>query len=121
MGIDFDENKPIYQQLMRRISSEIVRGERKKGVKLDSVREYALETGVNVNTIQRVYRGLEAQGVVETRRGQGSFVTMDEDLLARLRENNRIEVTEQFVREMREMGFSVMEMIKSIKIEEQEK
>lgn len=119
MGIDFDENKPIYQQLMNRISGEIVRGERKTGGKLSSVRDYALEVGVNVNTIQRVYRELERQDIVKTKRGQGTFVTENQELLAALREKMKGEVVRHFIKDMKEMGYCVEEMINSVEKEGQ--
>lgn len=114
MGMYFDESKPIYQQLMTRISREIVRGERTSGERLPSVREYALEAGVNVNTIQRVYRELESLDIVETKRGQGTFVTGDQARLASLRENMKVNVVQEFIRNMQEMGYNMDEMINSI-------
>ncbi|MGP4109241.1 GntR family transcriptional regulator [Virgibacillus sp. L01] len=117
MGIDFDENKPIYQQLINRISSEIIRGDRSVGGKLPSVREYALEAGVNANTVQRVYRELENLEIVETKRGQGTFVTGNQNRLSDLREGMKLEFIQQFIRDMNDMGYSTEEMIKGIKSE----
>lgn len=117
MAADFDANKPIYQQLMDRIISEIVRGDIKAGDKLTSVREYAIEVGVNVNTIQRVYRELEYLEIVTTRRGQGTFVTENKPLLHRLRENMKQKIIKQFIKEMKNMGYSLDDMIEGIKVE----
>lgn len=72
---EFDTTKPIYIQIMEMINKKIVRNEWKAGEKLPSVREMAVKTGVNPNTIQRTYSELERMGIVETRRGQGTFVT----------------------------------------------
>lgn|SRR5690625_926012 len=117
MITDFDANKPIYQQLMNRIISRIVRGDIKAGDKLPSVREYAIEVGVNVNTIQRVYRELEYLEIVATRRGQGTFVTENEQLLHQLREDMQRDIIKQFIEEMENMGYSLNEMIEGIKSE----
>lgn len=117
MGIDFDGNKPIYQQLINRISSEIIRGDRAVGGKLPSVREYALEAGVNANTVQRVYRELENMEIVETKRGQGTFVTSNQNRLSDLREGMKLEFIQQFIRDMNDMGYSTDEMIEGIKSE----
>ncbi|GAB3047366.1 GntR family transcriptional regulator [Virgibacillus ainsalahensis] len=117
MGIDFDANKPIYQQLINRISSEIIRGDRKPEEKLTSVREYALEAGVNANTVSRVYRELENMEIVETRRGQGTFVTKDRERLRTLREDMKAAFIEQFIRDMQDMGYSLDEMIRGIEME----
>src|SRR5690625_2174796 len=117
MSSDFDANKPIYQQLMDRITSEIVRGDIKAGAKLTSVREYAIEVGVNANTIQRVYRELESQEIVESRRGQGTFVTENERLLNQLREDMKHKLIQQFMKEMKNMGYSLNDMINGIQAE----
>jgi len=121
MAADFDANKPIYQQLMDRIISEIVRGDIKVGDKLTSVREYAVEVGVNVNTIQRVYRELEYLEIVTTRRGQGTFVTENEPLLQQLREDMKQKIIKQFVEEMKNMGYSLNDMIEGIRVEERDR
>lgn len=121
MAADFDANKPIYQQLMDRIISEIGRGDIKAGDKLTSVREYAVEVGVNVNTIQRVYRELEYLEIVTTRRGQGTFVTENELLLRQLREDMKQKIIKQFVEEMKNMGYSLNDMIEGIKDEERDR
>lgn len=114
-GSDFNANQPIYLQLMNRICSEIVSGKRKVGEKLPSVRGYAIEVGVNVNTVQRVYRELEHIGITETRRGQGTFITKDETRLAAMREKMKQEIVEAFIHNMCEMGYSKEEIISSIK------
>ena len=75
MGLDFEKDKPIYQQLIDRLSGDIIRRVRKPGDKLPSVREYAIDVGVNANTVQRVYKEMESMELIETRRGQGSFIT----------------------------------------------
>ncbi|MEN1970309.1 GntR family transcriptional regulator [Lentibacillus sp. N15] len=121
MGIEFDDNRPIYQQLMTRICREIIRGERESGEKLPSVREYAVDVGVNANTIQRVYRELEQEQIVESRRGQGTFITTDKQRLVTLREAMKQELIQQFSAQMQEMGYSHDEMIHGIEQERKEK
>ncbi|WP_391559219.1 GntR family transcriptional regulator [Robertmurraya sp.] len=72
---EFHSSHPIYLQLADRINGQILRGEMKPGDKLPSVRERAIQVRVNPNMVQRTYRELEGMGTVETRRGQGTFVT----------------------------------------------
>jgi len=117
MGIDFKPNKPIYKQLMDRITSEIVRGEMVAGEKLPSVREYAINVGVNANTIQRVYQELEGLEIVETKRGQGTFVTEDKKRLNRLREDLKSTLIKEFIENMKSMGFQLDDMIKGMESE----
>ncbi|SFA39159.1 GntR family transcriptional regulator [Parageobacillus thermantarcticus] len=115
MAEEFDTTKPIYIQIMERINKKIVRNEWKAGEKLPSVREMAVETGVNPNTIQRTYSELERMGIVETRRGQGTFVTENAEVIERLRERLKRDIVADFVRNMTELGFTLDEMIATLK------
>ncbi|MED4969440.1 GntR family transcriptional regulator [Parageobacillus toebii] len=112
---EFDTTKPIYIQIMEKINKKIVRNEWKAGDKLPSVREMAVETGVNPNTIQRTYSELERMGIVETRRGQGTFVTENVEVIERLREQMKRDVVTDFIRNMTELGFTLDDMITSLK------
>jgi GntR family transcriptional regulator len=112
---EFDTTKPIYIQIMEKINKKIVRNEWKAGDKLPSVREMAVETGVNPNTIQRTYSELERMGVVETRRGQGTFVTENAEVIERLREQLKRDIVADFIRNMTELGFTLDDMIASLK------
>ncbi|WP_276915271.1 GntR family transcriptional regulator [Aneurinibacillus aneurinilyticus] len=115
MGDGFNASQPIYQQLVARLCRQIVRGELKPGEKLPSVREMAVQAGVNPNTVQRVYSEMERMGIVEARRGQGSFVTENTEELERLRVQLKVECIGEFVKDMKEMGFSSAEIIEGIK------
>ncbi|MBM7568487.1 GntR family transcriptional regulator [Paenibacillus sacheonensis] len=112
---EFNSSKPIYLQLADRINRLIVSKELKAGQKLQSVREMALSYNVNPNTIQRTYSELEREGVLETRRGQGSFVTEQEERLIQLRGKMKEEQIETFVQVMREMGFSSDEIVSGLR------
>lgn len=111
MKDEFNASKPIYFQLAERINRQIVRNELHAGDKLLSVREMAVKSGVNPNTVQRTYSELERMGIVETRRGQGTFVTENVDVLTNLRETMKEEYISNFVNDMKELGFSEDEMM----------
>ncbi|OQP01519.1 GntR family transcriptional regulator [Geobacillus sp. 44B] len=102
-------------QIMEKINKKIVRNEWKAGDKLPSVREMAVQTGVNPNTIQRTYSELERMGIVETRRGQGTFVTENVEAIERLREQLKRDIVADFIRNMTELGFTMNDMIASLK------
>lgn len=114
MGEAFHNLTPIYIQLAERINRQIVRQDLKPGDKLPSVREMAVHVGINPNTVQRTYRELELMGIVETRRGQGTFVTENKQVLEKLREMMKEARIESFVREMSEMGYSAEEMMEGL-------
>lgn len=111
MGIDFLPDKPIYQQLIERITGKIISGSLQPGEKLPSVREYAVEVGVNANTMQRVYKELEQMEITETRRGQGSFVTENQEKISGLRDEMKEQLVLSFIQNVEALGFSTSEMV----------
>ncbi len=115
MTQDFLKDKPIYLQLVERICGDVLKGKLKPGDKLPSVREYAIETGVNVNTVQRVYKELETLELTETKRGQGTFMTTNEQRINQLREDMKEQVATQFITAIQSLGFSTEEMLEVLK------
>jgi GntR family transcriptional regulator len=72
--IDARDATPIYAQLERGIRAAIATGRLAAGDQLPTVRQLAVELRVNANTVARVYAELERGGIIETKRGVGSFV-----------------------------------------------
>src|ERR1041384_1849911 len=66
---------PLYAQLTRAIQFAIATGRLRVGEQLPTVRQLAVELRVNANTVAKVYAELERAGVLETRRGVGTFVS----------------------------------------------
>lgn len=112
---EFQASNPIYMQIVDKINQQIIRGELMPGNKLPSVREMAVQTGVNPNTIQRTYSELERMGIVETKRGQGTFVTENFDLINELKVRLQMDIIEAFVANMKELGYSEEEMLSGLK------
>jgi len=75
VSIDPRDPTPIYAQLERGLRAAIATGRIRPGDQLPTVREMAVDLRVNANTVARVYAELERAGVLETRRGVGSFVS----------------------------------------------
>jgi GntR family transcriptional regulator len=73
--IDPRDRTPIYAQLERGLRAAIATGTLGPGAQLPTVRQLAVDLRVNANTVARVYADLERGGILETRRGVGSFVT----------------------------------------------
>ncbi|MEG6523771.1 GntR family transcriptional regulator [Desulfotomaculum sp. 1211_IL3151] len=115
MGQEFNTNQPIYLQIVQRLCRQIIRGELGAGDKLPSVRELAVQMGVNPNTVQRVYSEMEKLGVAETRRGLGTFITEREERLRQLRDELMTEQINGFVDDMKEMGFTAPEIIDGVR------
>jgi GntR family transcriptional regulator len=74
LNIDARDATPIYAQLERGIRAAIATGRLGPGDQLPTVRQLAVELRVNANTVARVYAELERAGILETKRGVGSFV-----------------------------------------------
>ena len=71
MDWNFRNDQPIYSQLTQRLTEAIVSGIYAPGEKLPSVRELAVEAGVNPNTVQRALSELERDGLVFSQRTAG--------------------------------------------------
>lgn len=111
---DYNSHEPIYLQIMKRLCRQIVRNELKRGEKLPSIRDLAIQAGVNPNTAQRVYVELERIEIAETRRGLGTFVTENDDRLKQLREQLMHDQINNLIVDMRDMGFTANEIIAGI-------
>lgn len=116
MKIDrnFSNDKPIYAQIVEQIKRLIVSGTLKPGDKIDSVRDIALCAGVNPNTVQRALSELEHTGLIYTQRTSGRFITDDESLISRMREELAKEEVAMFFESMRQLGFDEEATIKMI-------
>ncbi|MGR6897258.1 GntR family transcriptional regulator [Rummeliibacillus sp. BSL5] len=115
MTKEFQASKPIYIQIADHLSSQIVRREIKPGEKLPSVREMAIVSGVNPNTVQRTYSEMERMGIVETKRGQGTFVIQNEEIVDSLKTQLQREIIDRFVQSMRGLGLSEEDITEGLK------
>jgi len=77
MCLDVNSHVPVYEQIMAHVRTGIAAGIYRAGEILPSVRATALRFVVNPNTVQRAYQELEREGLIETRKGRGAFVTAD--------------------------------------------
>nr|WP_237690969.1 GntR family transcriptional regulator [Paenibacillus caui] len=90
---------------MNYIKRQIVSGSLTPGDKIPSVRELAAELQINPNTVQRTFQELEREGIVETRRGLGRFVTSEESKIMEIKKEMAGELLDKFVQGMKELGF----------------
>lgn len=115
MSWDFDNDRPIYSQIMEHIKKYIVSGEYKAGEKLPAVRELAFEAGVNPNTMQRAFSELENEGLVHANRTSGRFITEDIGMIKDLKRELAGAAVTEFMQNMKNIGFSREEVIEFIK------
>ena len=76
---------PIYLQLMRLFRRQVISGEWKIGQQIPTVRDLALQYGVNPNTMQRALSELEREGLLSSNRRAGRFVSADQAQIASVR------------------------------------
>jgi DNA-binding transcriptional regulator YhcF (GntR family) len=111
--MDFKNQKAIYLQIAERIMDQILSGQYPEGGKLPSVREYAAEVEVNVNTVARSFEWLQNQDVVVTRRGLGNFVNEGaRQIVLELRKREFFnEQVPEFFRTMKTLGVTLNEIV----------
>lgn len=115
--MQFNTSQPIYRQIINDYKKMLIRGELKKGDKILSQRDYAQKMTVNPNTVQRAYREMESMNIVETLRGQGTFISINEEQLQEIKTEMAQDILGYFIKEMQSLGFKDNEMINILKEE----
>ncbi len=100
----FDNSQPIYLQVINEIKKALVRGDLSPGDKLPSQRDLATLLKINPNTIQRAYRDMELIGIVETLRGQGTFLKQGDNVVETMRNEMVSCLVEEFILQMKSLG-----------------
>ena len=111
MQINFDESIPIYVQIMQGVMWDVAVGTLAPGDKLLSVRDLARDAKTNPNTVQRAYMELERMGIVETQRGQGTFIKAGPGLAKEVRSEVTATAVRSFISEMRRLRYSNEETV----------
>lgn len=78
--IDYQNRKPIYEQVVERFQKLIVTGALEPDTQMPSVRALATELAINPNTIQKAYTILEQRGFIYPVKGRGNFVSGNQEL-----------------------------------------
>jgi len=113
LTVDHRHPTPLYAQLEQGIRGAIGAGRLPPGAQLPTVRQLAVELKVNANTVARVYADLERAGVLETRRGVGTFVATAQPALGskRGRENELKAIVRRAIDEAASRGFSITDLL----------
>lgn len=106
----FDNDRPIYVQLVEQLKIAIVSGIYTSGQKLPSVRDLAVEIKANPNTVQRALVELENMGIIYTERTNGKFVTKEKALLEKIKQEIAKESYENFIQNMKKLGYTQKEI-----------
>ena len=117
-SIDLRERTPIYEQLYKKITELVIKGELKQDDKLPSVRELAKELGVNPNTVAKAFQMLERDKVIYSLQGRGSFIAAVQTDSLKERALSGFDLA---VSEALKAGLSVDKLIRRIKELDNEK
>jgi GntR family transcriptional regulator len=122
LTLDSADRTPIHAQVERGIRAAIASGRLPIGDQLPTVRQLAVDLRVNANTVAKVYAHLEREGVLETRRGVGTFVAArpvaEQDQALRRSDLRRI--VDRFLAELSSHGFRVDDAVPEIEARRQQ-
>lgn len=111
--IDYKDTRPIYEQIVEKMQTLILKGVLPNDSKLPSVRNLAIELSINPNTIQKAYAELERRGFLYTVKGRGNFVHYQDVLL----DEKKAQLTDkikQIIREAEELGIKKEELFMAV-------
>ena len=112
--MEYNTASPIYLQVINELKKRMVKGELKPGEKMPSNRELAVLFKVNQNTATRIYREMESMGLCYTKRGIGTFVSEEDDMISGLKKEMAEELVRNFMQEMEDLGFQKGDIIDRI-------
>jgi DNA-binding transcriptional regulator YhcF (GntR family) len=117
MNWQFNNDLPIYSQLIGQIKEGIVSGIFPAGERLPSVRDLATEAGVNPNTMQRAMTELEREGLVYSQRTVGRFVTEDRKMIEEAKKSLAETRIHSFFSAMIHLGYDQEEIVNMVRQE----
>lgn len=106
--IDYKDRRPIYEQIVERLSELMIRGILEQDSRLPSVRNLAMDLSINPNTIQRAYSELERQGYIYSVKGKGSFVAENHQIKEQKKKKVFNEL-KNLIYEAKSMGITMLE------------
>ena len=109
--MDFNNDRPIYLQIVEMITMDMMAGVYQANDKLPSVRELSARYRVNPNTLQRAFADLESSGLVYTERTNGRFVTNDKEKIKVLRNQAAITAVKEFLQYMNQLDIQDEEIV----------
>ncbi len=115
MDWNFKTGIPIYSQIVDEMTMRIASGIYEPGEKLSSVRDLAMDAGVNPNTMQRALAELERRGLVYSERTSGRFVTKEEAVLKSLHEELAKKYFQELAEKLRKIGMSSEEIHEAVR------
>lgn len=111
MSWKLNPDRPVYLQLIERITADIITGIYQPGGKLPSVRDMAAEAGVNPNTMQKALSEMERTNLVYSQRTSGRFITEDLKMIDNLKTELASAQIKEFLNNMEKLGLTKEDII----------
>lgn len=116
VGISYNNPVPLYKQIVDQIREKVLSGELAPGESLPSIRQLAEQVGTSVITTKRAYSELEAEGIIVTRAGLGSFVAdLDAERVKAIRVRSLRERLSDIVADARGSGVTDEELLRLVR------
>ena len=113
--MNFKEGIPIYRQIIKDVKSKIVSGYYQPGQRIESVRELASIYEVNPNTIQKALSEMEIINLLRADGPNGRYITENNSLIDMLKHETIVEIVNDFVIHMKQIGLSIEDTIELVK------
>ncbi len=117
------EGVPIYLQMIRHVKQGLAAGTVQNGDELPSRRILSATLAVNPNTVQKAYRQLEEEGLIQSRPGAGSHITASSEQVEHIRQELFHTEVQETVAAMKRMGLKkeeAVELLRRLYDEEEE-
>ena len=121
MSYSFNDDTPIYTQIIEHIKMQIIGKKYLPKQKIPSVRELSYEYQVNPNTVQKALSELENMGLIFTERTNGKFVTDDETLIDGIKQQTIQKMVDEFYLSMEKIGIKKEQVLQILNDEGSEK
>ncbi len=118
--VDFNDfrpsgNRPIYLQIVDHVKRSCIKGISNNGDEMPSRRVLSALLGINPMTVQKAYRILEDEGLIESRAGSGSFITLNDERIREMKADLLKENIREITVSLKQMGISRDEAAELIK------
>lgn len=108
ISVDFQEDTPLYRQILSQMKYLIGSGELKPGDQLPTIRELADQLEIHFNTVARVYKILDQEGLISTQHGRGTYLLNPpgEEAARRSKEENFEYISREYLKKAHKLGYS---------------
>ena len=108
--IDVMSRVPVYEQLIKQVEDQVLKGIMKEGDKMPSVRSLSMELSTNPNTIQKAYMELDRRGILVSVPGKGSFISVEALKIVGNQSKEKLSDLKEIVRKLAYAGGSKSEI-----------